>query len=124
MQIAVVLVAVPWVGGHARLPLEYEKTSLADTTSPPSSGNEAKTWISAPDSLRINEGVVPLTRPAVISDCVSLSDKLGREERTLVPEKHAFDPFLVVCAELAISPNKDRVSSIGSQDDLVSRPDE
>jgi hypothetical protein len=67
---------------------------------------------------------MPLTRPAVISDRVSLSDKLGRKERTFVPEDSAFDSFLLWQGVVDIvSPNKEGVSSQGSQDNVVSWPD-
>lgn len=55
----------------------------------------------------------------MISDAVSLSDKLGCFVRTLVPEKRTLDAFLVVAPVLGASPNKRSVSVCCSQDDLV-----
>jgi hypothetical protein len=49
---------------------------------------------------------MPATRPDVISDCVSLSDKERREVWALVAEERAFDARLLVGAELSASPNK------------------
>lgn len=60
----------------------------------------------------------------MISDFVSLSDKLGRTVRALVPEERAFDAFLVVGAVLRSSPNKHGVSGVCSKDDFVSGSDE
>lgn len=60
----------------------------------------------------------------MISDAVSLSDKLGCFVRTLVAEERALDALLLVFAVLGAAPNKGRVSSLGSQNDLVPRPDD
>ena len=66
---------------------------------------------------------MPFTRPREISDRISLSDKLGREEVTFVSEDGAVDSVLpAVIDELA--PNKERVSVAGSKDDVLTGPDE
>ena len=48
---------------------------------------------------------MPLTSPAVISDCVSLSDKLTRLDFALVPEECAVDAGLSTVVD-EFSPNK------------------
>jgi hypothetical protein len=60
----------------------------------------------------------------VISDFVSLSDKLRRRVRAFVSEKRALDAFLFVSAVFRPSPNKHGVTSVCSEDDLVSWSDE
>lgn len=105
--------------------LKNEFAVLCETGSSPSSGNEAKSWIAAPDSLRINLGVVPATRPREISDGVSLSDKERREVRAFVPEKRALDPLLLRDGVVdVVSPNENSISCVGSQDDMLTRTDE
>lgn len=59
----------------------------------------------------------------MISDCVSLSDKLGRSERAFVAEQRALNARLSIGAVLGKSPNKDSVSVVGSQNDVLSWPD-
>lgn len=63
---------------------------------------------------------MPLTSPDVISDCVSLSDKLGRAVRTFVPEYRAVDAFLAAGVD-ELPPDKESVGISSSQDDLLSR---
>jgi hypothetical protein len=77
----------------------------------PSGIAKASTSTVTPDSFLIDEGVMPQTRPDVISDAVSLSDKEGREVRTLVAEEGAFDAFLSVPPVLCAPPNKGSVST-------------
>lgn len=61
---------------------------------------------------------MPLTRPAVISDGVSLSDKLGREDRAFVAEHGALDPVLLWdCVVNVIAPDEQGISSRGSKHD-------
>jgi hypothetical protein len=60
----------------------------------------------------------------MISDFVSLSDKLRREQRTLVTEEGAFDALLIVRPVFSKSPNKDGISGIGAEDNLVAGADE
>jgi hypothetical protein len=62
---------------------------------------------------------MPFTRPDEISDCVSLSDKLGREDRTLVAEHGAVDSLLAAGVD-EFSPNKERVCISCAEDDLFS----
>jgi hypothetical protein len=52
----------------------------------------------------------------VISDGVSLSDKLGREMRAFVSEQAAFDAFLLRDGIVdVVSPNKDGVPFVGPE---------
>jgi hypothetical protein len=68
---------------------------------------------------------VPLTRPAEISNGVSLSDKLARQERAFVSEQAAFDARLGRNGFVEmLSPNKDCITGICSQDDVRAWPDE
>jgi hypothetical protein len=61
----------------------------------------------------------------MISDGVSLSDKVGREDGAFVSEQGAFDTFLLRQSVIDIfSPNKDGISSRGSQDNIESGADE
>jgi hypothetical protein len=62
---------------------------------------------------------MPFTRPAVISDCVSLSDKVGRPELSLVSEHGAVDALLSAGVD-KLSPNKHCVAVAGSKNDLFS----
>lgn len=57
----------------------------------------------------------------MISDAVSLSDKLGREERALVPKEGTFDARLPVAAVFRSAPDKGSIACNGSQNDLVAR---
>lgn len=66
---------------------------------------------------------MPQTRPSDISDSVSLSDKEGREDRSLVPEEVAFDAGLPVAAVLREAPRERGVSGFGAKDDLISGSD-
>jgi hypothetical protein len=68
---------------------------------------------------------VPRTRPAEISNGVSLSDKLTRPEPAFVSEQAAFDARLGRNGFVEmLSPNKDRIAGIGSQDDVFAWSDE
>lgn len=60
----------------------------------------------------------------MISDAVSLSDKLGREDRSLVPEEGAFHAGLSVLSEPSMSPHENSVPWLGAQNDLVARTNE
>jgi len=67
---------------------------------------------------------VPLTRPAEISDGVSLSDKLTRQDLSFVSVQAALDAFLVRDGLVEmLSPNKGSVSGVGAEDDVLSWPD-
>lgn len=63
---------------------------------------------------------MPATSPDRISDSVSLSDKVGREERPLVSEECAVDAWLSAVAD-EVSPNKSGISGCCSEDDLFAR---
>jgi hypothetical protein len=66
---------------------------------------------------------MPFTRPAVISDCVSLSDKVGRAERPFVPKNGAFDSVLLGdCVINVFSPDEDGVGHSRSQEDDLPGP--
>src|SRR4051794_33658300 len=54
-------------------PLHYQKAALRPTASSPARHVETKSGISAPHNFRIDVGVMPLTRPDAISNCVRLS---------------------------------------------------
>ncbi|ATN36792.1 hypothetical protein ACO34A_23710 (plasmid) [Rhizobium sp. ACO-34A] len=71
--------------------LQDEQAALRQAAFSPSGFEEAEAWIRAPDGLRIDVGIAPLTRPHEISDGVSLSDKLGRAVRAFVAEDGAVD---------------------------------
>ena len=60
------------VTAHA---LKDEKAFPGVPCAPPAGAKEAITRIGAPHCSRIDVGVMPCTRPAVISDCISLFDK-------------------------------------------------
>lgn len=61
---------------------------------------------------------MPFTRPAVISDCVSLLDKVGREERPFVPKNGALDAFLLGDGVVNVfTPDEDGIGQRGSQED-------
>jgi hypothetical protein len=68
---------------------------------------------------------MPLTRPAEISDGISLSDKLGRAISVwrFVSEDGTIDAFLSAGID-ELPPNKHGVSVSGSKDNLFSRPSE
>lgn len=103
---------------------DYEAAS-GHSTAPPASGNEAKARIDRPDVCRTDLGVVPATRPSMISDGVSLSHKLGREVRTLVAEECAFDAVLRWDRVIdVVSPHKDSVAGVGSKNDACAWSDE
>jgi hypothetical protein len=62
---------------------------------------------------------MPRTRPREISNGVSLTDKLRRERRPLIPEQAAFDPALPVLPVSGKPPNKHGVAGIGSENDAL-----
>lgn len=97
---------------------ENEETAFCAPTFAPSSGHKAEARIGAPDCFRIDICVMPFTRPDEISDCVSLSDKLGREDRTLVAEHGAVDSLLAAGVD-EFSPNKERVGISCAKDNLL-----
>lgn len=66
---------------------------------------------------------MPLTRPDVISDCVCLSDKLGRPVRTFVPEYRAVDALLAAGVD-ELPPDKESVGISSSEDDFLARSSE
>src|SRR5690349_14754319 len=57
-------------------PLQNQKSALGHAASPPAGFEKAISRICAADCRLADFGIMPLIRPAVISDCVSLSDKL------------------------------------------------
>lgn len=59
---------------------------------------------------------MPLTRPDVISDCVSLSDKLTRPDRPFVPKDGAIDAALATVID-ELAPDKECVGIAGSEHD-------
>lgn len=65
---------------------------------------------------------MPLTRPDVISDRVSLSDKLTRKVRTLVPEDGAIDALLSAVINEP-SPSENRICSLGAEHDFFTGSD-
>jgi hypothetical protein len=66
---------------------------------------------------------MPLTNPDVISDSVSLSDKLTRRDRPFVAEEGAVDALLPAVVD-EFPPNKGSVWRIGSEADFIARPTE
>ena len=107
-----------------RRTFENKLTVLGHATTLPASSNKAPSRITAPHFFRIDFGVMPFTRPAVISDGVSLSDKLRGRDRSFVSEDGAFDSGLLGdCIIDIFSPNKEGVSSRCSQDDVEARAD-
>jgi hypothetical protein len=109
------------VFGHAALP----PARFEETVSGLGAIARSPSRICAPDLFRMDLGVMPLTRPAVISDGVSLSDKLGREERTFVSKDGALDPVLLRDGVVdVVSPNKEGISSRCAQDDAVAGTNE
>jgi hypothetical protein len=68
---------------------------------------------------------MPLTRPAEISDCVSLSDKVRRSisVRRFVSEDGTVDALLSAGVD-ELAPNEHRVCIAGSQDDFLARSSE
>ncbi len=71
---------------------------------------------------------MPFTRPAVISDCVSLSDKDGGRDRTFVAEGGAIDALLSAVVN-ELPPDKESVGAscaenkfLAGADELVSLP--
>lgn len=67
---------------------------------------------------------MPLTRPAEISNGVSLSDKLTRQDRPFVSEQATLDAFLPWDGFVEmLSPNKDGIAGIGAQDDVLTWAD-
>jgi hypothetical protein len=70
---------------------------------------------------------MPLTRPAVISDRVSLSDKLTAliAVRRFVSEDGAFNPLLGWDGIVdVIAPDKHGISGCSSKDNCISRTNE
>jgi hypothetical protein len=65
---------------------------------------------------------MPFTRPAEISNGVSLSDKVGRAEAAFVPEHGAIDALLAGIID-ELSPNKHGVSVSGSEHDMLTGSD-
>ena len=65
---------------------------------------------------------MPFTRPAEISNGVSLSDKVGRTEAAFVSENSAVDALLAGIID-ELSPNKHGVSVSGSEHDVLSGSD-
>ncbi len=65
---------------------------------------------------------MPFTRPAEISNGVSLSDKVGRAEFAFVAEDGAVDPLLVAVVD-ELPPNKHCISVSGSEHDVLSGAD-
>lgn len=66
---------------------------------------------------------MPLTRPAEISDGVSLSDKLTRLVRAFVAEHGAVDALLPAVVD-EFSPHENSVRCRGAEDDVFSGSDE
>jgi len=66
---------------------------------------------------------VPLTRPAEISDGVSLSDKLGRSDFAFVSEDGAVDALLPAIVD-EFSPDKHGISVACSKNNVFSWSDE
>ena len=62
---------------------------------------------------------MPFTRPAEISNGVSLSDKVGRSEAAFVSEHGAVDALLAGIVD-ELPPNKHGVSVSGPQNDVFS----
>jgi hypothetical protein len=105
-----------------RYALQNKKAPLGHSAASPSSGHKAEARIAAPDCLRTDECVMPFTRPAEISDGVSLSDKVGRAEAAFVSEDGAVDALLAgIINEL--SPNKHGISVSGSEHDMLAGSD-
>lgn len=65
---------------------------------------------------------MPFTRPAEISNGVSLSDKVGRSEAAFVSEDGAVDALLPGIVD-ELSPNKHGVSVSGSKNDVLAGSD-
>jgi hypothetical protein len=65
---------------------------------------------------------MPFTRPAEISNGVSLSDKVGREDSAFVSEHGAIDALLSAVVD-ELSPNKHGVSVAGSEHDMLAGSD-
>jgi hypothetical protein len=63
---------------------------------------------------------MPLTRPAEISDKVSLSDKVGGAVRAFVTEDSAVDTSLTGGVD-EFAPHEEGVASPGAQDDFLPR---
>lgn len=59
----------------------------------------------------------------MISDCVSLSDKLGRKMRTLISEDRAVDAILTAVVD-ELAPDEKSVCVSCSKDDAFSGSDE
>lgn len=66
---------------------------------------------------------MPFTRPDVISDSVSLSDKLTRPVRGFIPKDGAIDTLLAAVVDEP-TPDEHGVSVSGSEHDAFSRSDE
>ena len=65
---------------------------------------------------------MPFTRPAEISNGVSLSDKVGRSETAFIAKDGAVDTLLAGIID-EFSPNKHGVGVSGSQHDVFSGAD-
>ena len=111
--------------GFAFFSFEKVKSALGHAAPAPASSEKAKSGIAAPDVCRTDLGVMPQTRPAEISNGVSLSDKLTRPDRPFVAEQAALDAGLGRDSLVEmLSPNKDGIADAGSQDDVFARADE
>ena len=66
---------------------------------------------------------MPFTRPDVISDSVSLSDKLARPVRGFIPKDGAIDTRLATVID-ELAPNKHGVCVLRSEDNAFAGADE
>lgn len=66
---------------------------------------------------------MPFTRPAEISNGVSLSDKVGRSQFAFVSEDGTVDALLSTVVD-ELSPNKHGISVACSKNDVLSGADE
>lgn len=105
------------------LPLQDQQSSSGASAAPPPRSNETIARTGSPHRRRVDVGVMPLTRPCVISDCVSLSDKLARFVRAFVSEGCAVDPSLAAVVD-EFPPYENSVGSFGAEDDAFPRSDE
>jgi hypothetical protein len=99
-----------------------QQTAFCHPALPPSSGHKAESRIAAPNCFRIDICVMPFTRPAEISNGVSLSDKVGRSEFAFVSKHGTIDSLLSAIVD-ELSPNKHGISVSGSQHDVFAGAD-
>ena len=66
---------------------------------------------------------MPFTRPAEISNGVSLSDKVGRSEAAFVSEHGAVDALLAAVVD-ELSPDEHGVSVSGAKNDVLAGANE